>query len=32
MITDFLSEAQQRDLRAQIPVGRFCDPQEVAPW
>lgn len=30
MITDFLSEAQQQELLAQIPVGRFCDPQEVA--
>ena len=30
MITDFLSETQQRELLAQIPVGRFCDPEEVA--
>ena len=30
MITDFLSEAQQQELLAQIPVGRFCDPEEVA--
>ena len=30
MITDFLSETQQQELLAQIPVGRFCDPQEVA--
>ena len=30
MITDFLSDAQQQELRAQIPVGRFCEPEEVA--
>ena len=30
MITDFLSEIQQQELLAQIPVGRFCDPEEVA--
>ncbi len=30
MITDFLSDAQQQELLAQIPVGRFCDPEEVA--
>ncbi len=30
MITDFLSEDQQQRLLGQIPVGRFCDPEEVA--
>ncbi len=30
MITDFLSETQQQELLDQIPVGRFCDPEEVA--
>ncbi len=30
MITDFLSEAQQRELLSQIPVGRFCEAKEVA--
>jgi 3-oxoacyl-[acyl-carrier protein] reductase len=30
MITDFLSATQQQELLAQIPVGRFCDPEEVA--
>ena len=30
MITDFLTDAQQQELLAQIPVGRFCDPEEVA--
>jgi 3-oxoacyl-[acyl-carrier protein] reductase len=30
MITEFLSETEQHELLAQIPVGRFCDPEEVA--
>ncbi len=30
MITDFLDEAQQAHLLEQIPVGRFCEAQEVA--
>ncbi len=30
MITDFLSSAQQARLLEQIPVGRFCEPEEVA--
>jgi 3-oxoacyl-[acyl-carrier protein] reductase len=30
MITDFLSAAQQARLLEQIPVGRFCEPEEVA--
>lgn len=30
MITDYLGETQQRDSLNQIPVGRFCDPEEVA--
>lgn len=30
MITDFLSEAKQRELLSQIPVGRFCEAEEVA--
>jgi 3-oxoacyl-[acyl-carrier protein] reductase len=30
MITDFLSEDQQQRLLEQIPVGRFCEPEEVA--
>lgn len=30
MITDFLSEDQQQLLLEQIPVGRFCEPEEVA--
>ena len=30
MVTDFLSEAQRRELIAQIPVGRFCDAKEAA--
>ena len=29
MITDFLSEASQRELLGQIPLGRFCDPEEM---
>jgi len=30
MITDFLSEDKQRELLSQIPVGRFCEAEEVA--
>lgn len=30
MVTDFLTEAQRRELIAQIPVGRFCDAKEAA--
>ena len=30
MITDFLSADQQQQLLEQIPVGRFCEPEEVA--
>jgi 3-oxoacyl-[acyl-carrier protein] reductase len=30
MITDFLDEAQQARLLEQIPVGRFCEAEEVA--
>ena len=30
MITDFLTTEQQRRLLEQIPVGRFCEPEEVA--
>ena len=30
MITDYLSETQQRRLLEQIPVGRFCEAEEVA--
>jgi len=30
MITDFLSTDQQKQLLAQIPVGRFCEAEEVA--
>lgn len=30
MITKFLSEAQQKELLRQIPVGRFCEAEEVA--
>jgi 3-oxoacyl-[acyl-carrier protein] reductase len=30
MITDFLSSSQQTRLIEQIPVGRFCEPEEVA--
>lgn len=29
-ITDQLNEAQRRQLLAQIPVGRFCEPEEFA--
>jgi 3-oxoacyl-[acyl-carrier protein] reductase len=30
MVTDHLNEAQRRQLLAQIPVGRFCEPEEFA--
>jgi 3-oxoacyl-[acyl-carrier protein] reductase len=30
MITDFLTAAQRQRLLEQIPVGRFCKPEEVA--
>jgi 3-oxoacyl-[acyl-carrier protein] reductase len=30
MVTDFLSTEKQRQLTEQIPVGRFCEPEEVA--
>lgn len=30
MITEGLNEAQRRQLLAQIPVGRFCEPDEFA--
>jgi 3-oxoacyl-[acyl-carrier protein] reductase len=30
MVTEFLTEAQRRQLLTQIPVGRFCDAEEVA--
>ena len=30
MITDFLSEEQKSELLNQIPVGRFCEAEEVA--
>ena len=30
MVTDFLSDEQQRRLTEQIPVGRFCEAEEVA--
>jgi 3-oxoacyl-[acyl-carrier protein] reductase len=30
MVTEQLSEAQRRALIAQIPVGRFCEPEEFA--
>lgn len=30
MITEQLNEAQQRQILAQIPVGRFCEPEEFA--
>ena len=30
MITEQLNEAQRRQLLAQIPVGRFCEPEEFA--
>ena len=30
MVTDFLSEEQKQELLNQIPVGRFCEAEEVA--
>ena len=30
MVTDELNESQRRQLLAQIPVGRFCEPEEFA--
>ena len=30
MVTDFLSEEQKQELMNQIPVGRFCEAEEVA--
>lgn len=30
MITDFLDQEQQQALLEQIPVGRFCEAEEVA--
>jgi 3-oxoacyl-[acyl-carrier protein] reductase len=30
MVTDQLDEAQRRQLLSQIPVGRFCEPEEFA--
>jgi len=30
MVTDFLTEEQRRQLTEQIPVGRFCEAEEVA--
>ena len=30
MVTDFLSEEQKQELMKQIPVGRFCEAEEVA--
>jgi 3-oxoacyl-[acyl-carrier protein] reductase len=30
MVTEQLNEAQQRQILAQIPVGRFCEPEEFA--
>jgi 3-oxoacyl-[acyl-carrier protein] reductase len=30
MITDFLDQEQQQTLLEQIPVGRFCEAEEVA--
>jgi 3-oxoacyl-[acyl-carrier protein] reductase len=30
MVTDFLSEEKQRQVTEQIPVGRFCEAEEVA--
>ncbi len=29
MVTEQLSEAQRRKLLAEIPVGRFCEPEEI---
>ena len=30
MVTEHLTEAQRRQLLSQIPVGRFCEPEEFA--
>ena len=30
MVTEQLTEAQRQDLLKQIPVGRFCEPEEFA--
>jgi 3-oxoacyl-[acyl-carrier protein] reductase len=30
MVTDFLTETQKQELLKQIPVGRFCEAEEVA--
>ena len=30
MVSEKLTEAQRRNQLAQIPVGRFCAPEEVA--
>ena len=30
MVTEQLNEAQRQALLAQIPVGRFCEPEEFA--
>jgi 3-oxoacyl-[acyl-carrier protein] reductase len=30
MVTDQLNEQQRRQILAQIPVGRFCEPEEFA--
>ncbi|MBN2322880.1 MAG: SDR family oxidoreductase [Spirochaetes bacterium] len=30
MITEQLSQKKQKEMLSQIPVGRFCDPEEVA--
>ncbi len=30
MVTEQLTEEQRRKLLAEIPVGRFCEPEEVA--
>jgi 3-oxoacyl-[acyl-carrier protein] reductase len=30
MVTEHLNEAQQRQILAQIPLGRFCEPEEFA--
>jgi 3-oxoacyl-[acyl-carrier protein] reductase len=30
MVTEQLTEAQRQDLLQQIPVGRFCEPEEFA--
>jgi len=30
MVTEQLTEAQRQKLLAEIPVGRFCEPEEVA--